>query len=74
MRCARRTCPAFSVSRAGSQLFLTMLPREHNLAEQFGGPSGAESMRKIKKPRTSKPRTTNKRRGVAGWGSGDRAS
>jgi hypothetical protein len=31
-------------------------------------------MRKIKKPRTSKPRTTNKLRGVAGWGSGDAAS
>jgi len=31
-------------------------------------------MQKIKKPRTSKPRTTNKLRGVAGWGSGDAQS
>ena len=31
-------------------------------------------MKKIKKPTTSKPRTTNKLRGVAGWGSGDQYS
>jgi hypothetical protein len=31
-------------------------------------------MKKIKKPKTNKPRTTNKRRGVAGWGAGDQYS
>ena len=28
-------------------------------------------MKKIKKPFTVLPRTTNKRKGVAGWGAGD---
>lgn len=36
--------------------------------------NGGRLMRKIRKPRTNKPRITNKLRGVAGWGAGDEQS